>query len=129
VNGSQNPTSFKISGDTTVTAYFSEKQQYTVTVSADPTGGGIVTLKPSGGTYDVGNNIAVTAIPNNGYRFDHWSGDVTGTQNPVVLTIDGDKTIVAHFEKTKGNQMYLLPFLIAIGLLAIAGGIYYKNKK
>jgi len=129
VNGSQNPTSFKISGDTTVTAYFSEKQQYTVTVSANPTGGGIVTLKPSGGTYDVGNNIAVTAIPNNGYRFDHWSGDVTGTQNPVVLTIDGDKTIVAHFEKTKGNQMYFLPFLIAIGLLAIAGGIYYKNKK
>jgi len=129
VNGSQNPTSFKISGDTVVTAYFSEKQQYTVTVSAEPTGGGIVTLKPSGGTYDVGNNIAVTAIPNNGYRFDHWSGDVTGTQNPVVLTIDSDKTIVAHFEKTKGNQMYFLPFLLAIGLIAVAGGIYYNNRK
>jgi len=78
-----------------------------------------------------GNTRRWIATPNNGYRFDHWSGDASGTQNPVVLTIDGDKTIVAHFEnmETKGSLMPFLPFLIAmIGLIAVACAVYYKNK-
>jgi len=125
IGGSQNPTTITMDSNKTIAVHFSYKQQYTVIAVSNPTDGGTVTLTPSGGSYNAGDMVTITATPNNGYRFDHWSGDTSGTQNPVVLTIDGDKTIVAHFEKTKGNQMYLLPFLLAIVLLLALIAVAY----
>jgi len=134
IGGSQNPTTITMDSNKTIAVHFSYKQQYTVIAISNPTNGGTITLTPSGGSYNAGDMVTATATPNNGYRFDHWSGDASGTQNPVVLAIDGDKTIVAHFEKTKGTQMYFLPFLLAIVLLlALIAVAYiddiYKNKK
>lgn len=40
-------------------------------------------------------NAVLSAVPNNGYRFDHWS---TGsTDNPYTLTVTSDTTIIAYF--------------------------------
>jgi len=125
---SNNPVTIVMNSNRTVTAYFVRENpaKYNLTVKSDPSGGGIISLSPTGGQYDYGTAVTLTAIPNNGYRFDHWSGDASGTQNPVVLTIDGDKTIVAHFEKTT-THMWWLPFLIAIGLIAVAYIVYKKQ--
>ena len=32
-----------------------------------------------------------------GYQFDHWSGDLSGTANPVTITIDCNKLITTNF--------------------------------
>ena len=45
---------------------------------------------------------SVTAIPADGYHFSGWSGDFTGTANPLIVTdISSDMQIVANFKLTR----------------------------
>ena len=39
----------------------------------------------------------MTAIPQLGFEFAGWGGDISGTDNPKSLTITGDTTVTAHF--------------------------------
>jgi len=66
----------------------------------------VLTITPNNGiamgssfssTYNVGSIVTFTAIPTIGYVFDHWSGDMTGDVNPINITMDGDKSIIANF--------------------------------
>lgn len=78
-----------------LTAYFRKIQvtQYTLSLLADPSSGGIVS---GSGSYDAGTKVTVSATPNNGYRFIRWSDK--GNQSHTV-TMDGNKTLTAYFEK------------------------------
>ncbi|MGB2764754.1 MAG: CFI-box-CTERM domain-containing protein [Candidatus Aminicenantaceae bacterium] len=60
---------------------------------------GFGTTDPVPGTYiyDFGTEVSITAIPESGCRFSGWSGDVTGTDNPITITLDSDKCIAANF--------------------------------
>ena len=70
--------------------------QRTLTINA--TNGSVSTNpNPTNGTYDDGTVVALTATPATGYQFDGWSGDVTGTTNPLSITMDTDKTVTATF--------------------------------
>ena len=44
--------------------------------------------------------MQLTATPNSGFAFTGWSGNATGTQNPLVITMDANKTITANFVGT-----------------------------
>lgn len=57
------------------------------------------TTNPAPGTYTYNEDtlVTITAIPNTNYGFVNWSGDISSTQNPVTVTMDGNKTIEAHF--------------------------------
>jgi hypothetical protein len=39
----------------------------------------------------------LTATPDMGYTFSHWSGDAGGSANPLQLIMNGDKSITANF--------------------------------
>jgi uncharacterized delta-60 repeat protein/uncharacterized repeat protein (TIGR02543 family) len=92
--GDQNHTITVPTSNTTYTAYFN--RQYSLTTSTNPPGGGIVS--PSDTTWhDSGIPVDVTAIPNADYTFSGWSGDATGTENPLSVTMDSPKDIVANF--------------------------------
>jgi hypothetical protein len=71
-------------------------QEYTLNISANYRG----TTDPSPGSYryDIGEVVTVTAIANSGYKFSEWSGDVTGKDNPVTITMDSDKSVTANFK-------------------------------
>ncbi|WP_408040614.1 InlB B-repeat-containing protein, partial [Tenacibaculum amylolyticum] len=63
---------------------------------------GSVTTNPNlttGGVYNDGTSVELTATPDVGYQFDGWSGDATGTTNPLTITMDADKTVTAMFSK------------------------------
>ena len=52
----------------------------------------------SGGTmYMAGTTVKLTAVPTGGYVFSGWSGDVSGSTNPVTVTINGNTNVVANF--------------------------------
>ena len=67
-----------------------------LTMSVDPTGGG--TTNPSVGTHVYVEDavVNITATPNSGYQFDHWSGACSGS-GTCQVTMDGDKSVTAHF--------------------------------
>ena len=69
--------------------------QYTLTVNT--TGSGSVTLSPSGGTYNAGTLVQLTAVPATDWVFTGWSGDLSGAANPATLTMDANKTVTATF--------------------------------
>jgi agmatine deiminase len=100
LSGSQNPINITMNADKTVTANFSEVTvpQYTLTVNT--VGQGSVTLNPAGGTYNEGTVVTLTAVPDSGWKFDNWSGDLSGTQNPDTITMDSNKTVIANFSET-----------------------------
>ena len=70
-----------------------------LTIEVDPPGGG--TTVPAEGTINVAPSspVALTAIPNPGYRFIGWSPDVADPANPsTVIVVNFSQTVVAGFE-------------------------------
>lgn len=63
-----------------------------VTVSAGSGG----SVSGSGG-YTTNATATLTATPDSGYAFSHWSGDAVGSANPLELSVDSDKNVEAHF--------------------------------
>ena len=54
-------------------------------------------ISPSSGSYPADTTIALTAIAEEGWQFDQWSGDVSGTDNPLSVTMNSNKSITAKF--------------------------------
>ena len=52
---------------------------------------------PQQTTYHYGDVVTLTATANAGYTFGVWTGDATGSANPVRITVNGNKTIGATF--------------------------------
>jgi hypothetical protein len=95
LTGSNNPEYITMNSDKTVTAHFTE-DQYTITIIYD--GNGTVIKNPNQTTYTYGTVVELTAVPESrGWIFDHWSGDLTGSNNPEYITMDSDKTVTVHF--------------------------------
>lgn len=90
-----NPHTVTVTGDATYTATFGEvgATYFTVTTSVTPEGSGTVT---SGGTYEAGTSIVLTATANTGYSFLRWNDG--STMNPRPLTVTNDMSYTAIFE-------------------------------
>ena len=73
------------------------KKEYTLKVNAVPVTGGSIDLSPAGGTYEEGTIVNLTAMPNMGYFFNEWTGDLTETYNPVTVKMNSNKNIDANF--------------------------------
>ena len=95
-SGSTSSVTVTMDGNKSVTANYNQLQ-YTLNVTVDPSGVGIVVKNPDKTNYTYGEQVILTASANSGYQFDHWSGDISGTTPSVTLTINGNKNIVAHF--------------------------------
>ena len=79
-----------------VTAHFTPvAQTYTLTTSVNPSGAGSVS--PSGGEYDAGAQVSLSATANSGYVFDYWNGSASGTSANISVTMDADKNVIANF--------------------------------
>lgn len=68
---------------------------YTLSISTGT--GGTTDPEPGTYTYDPGTEVTITAIPDSGYEFSAWSGDASGTDNPITITMDSDMSITANF--------------------------------
>jgi uncharacterized repeat protein (TIGR02543 family) len=84
---------------TSYTASFTT--QYSLVTAVSPSEAGSVS--PSGTNwYDSGELVSVSATANSAYGyFGGWSGDLSGTDNPLSVTMDGPKNGVADFIFTK----------------------------
>ena len=72
-----------------------EKAQYTVTTRVNNSAYGSAS---GGGTFEYGESCTVTATPSTGYHFVNWTGTVTSTSNPYIISSVGQNyTLTANF--------------------------------
>ncbi|MHC4628001.1 MAG: InlB B-repeat-containing protein, partial [Planctomycetota bacterium] len=91
--GSTNPATLIMDADRAVSAGFAV-QSYSLTVTATD---GSVTRSPDQPSYNHGETVTLEAVPNAGYGFTNWSGDLAGSTNPVTVVMEADKTVIAGF--------------------------------
>jgi uncharacterized repeat protein (TIGR02543 family) len=90
-----------------------ESQGFSLTTTVADSLGGTIQLDPAGGVYANGSVITLTALPDSGWQFDGWGGDLSGSTNPINLTMDGTKTITASFTASPvGESKVYLPLLV-----------------
>ena len=108
--GSTNPLIVTVDAPKNITANFATR---VLTVAVSPTGSGTVTKDPNLPSYPPGTSVSLTATPVIGYAFGSWSGDATGSTNPLIVTMDADRSITANF--TPVTDVEDLPAAFAMG--------------
>ena len=68
-------------------------------------GRGQVTVNPRANVYSTGQGVRLTAAAEPGQSFLGWSGDASGTQNPLSLTMTQSKVVNANFTGSASVQM------------------------
>lgn len=94
---------FALTANRTLVANFL-LNNYTLTVNAV---NGTVSKAPDQTTYNHGSNVVLTATPAAGYVFSSWTGDATGTTNPLTVNMTSNKTITANFTAIPVNAYTL----------------------
>src|SRR5665648_619377 len=92
-----------MAGNKTLVANFSISA-YTLGVTAV---NGTVAKTPNQPTYNSGAIVTLTATPATGYAFTSWSGDATGSTNPLSVTMNANKNVTANFTAIVGGPFTL----------------------
>ena len=109
--------SITVNSNMNISANFEVIPSYTVSVNSG-TGGSI---SSSGGTYQEGDTVTITATPNTGYTFNNWTGGVESSSNEITLTVNTDITVTANFN---ANQYTLNVNSGTGGSVSSSGGTY-----
>ena len=117
--------------ETTRTIYVQDEEHYKIDiiiVTDPPAIGGRVILNPPGEVYYKETTVTLTALPNEGYSFDHWEGDAQGNDSTVELFMDSDKEVTAFFLEDIENKFVLNVNVAPYGAGSVdldpSGGLY-----
>ena len=103
--GSENPATIIMDSNKSVTAVFN--RVFTLSTSVEPLEGG--QIKPDGGEFVRDSEIEVEAVPAGpGWEFERGEGDFSGSLNPFSLTMNGNKTLIAFFNRKE--------FMVELGI-------------
>jgi regulation of enolase protein 1 (concanavalin A-like superfamily) len=100
---SENPTeTLTITSNVVVTGTFARQINLTTDIISNPvdgqTGpGGEIVLNPDKETYDFGETVELQAVPEGGWIFNGWGGDLTGTAITETLVMTEDRIVTAEF--------------------------------
>jgi len=107
IDGSIEPSVILImDSDKAVTAVFVEEENNNYILNLYWTGSGSIIQDPDLDEFPPGTNVNLTAVPaDENWVFDHWTGDLTGDQNPDNITMDSNKQVTAHFTLDPNAQI------------------------
>jgi hypothetical protein len=107
----------KAYNDEYVFSDFSEELVHTIPNSSPPAdylltvdtvAGGSVILNPDGGVYEQTTQVMLTASAESGWEFSGWDGDITGSQNPVSVTMNADMHVTPIFTELEQVVTYTI---------------------
>jgi hypothetical protein len=102
LSGSTNPQNIIMNSNKTVTAVFQEEPPTTYTLTTNVTGSGSISRNPDSLEYDENTEVTLTAIPDSGWVFVEWTGDLSGSTNPQNIIMNSNKTVTAVFVERPG---------------------------
>jgi len=113
----------EIDGDMQVQANFAPLPTYDLTVTKSGSGSvivdGVTRSLPWSGTYLEGTEVTLEAVPADGWEFSEWSGDATGYDPSITITMDGDRDVAAAFQER--TTFWLTMQLVGDGLVSVDG--------
>jgi hypothetical protein len=74
----------------------------TYTLTTNVTGSGSISRNPDSLEYDENTEVTLTAIPDSGWVFVEWTGDLSGSTNPQNIIMNSNKTVTAVFVERPG---------------------------
>ncbi|NOS68977.1 MAG: hypothetical protein HOP33_03520 [Verrucomicrobia bacterium] len=89
-SGTNNPLNITVGGPKSVSAVFG------TTMITSVIGSGAIQMNATN-PIAYGMVVSLTATPDSGWLFDHWAGDVSGSDNPVSVTMNGLRSVQAVF--------------------------------
>ncbi len=117
--------------DENITVIMDEDKELTAkfvevfTLTVDIEGEGEVEMEPEEEEYENGTEVTLTAVPEDGWDFQGWTGDFEGDEENITVIMDEDKELTAKFEEdTPGFTLVL--FILAV---ITAAAIYCKKKR
>lgn len=86
-------------GETLISTTFTipPPQNYTLTLAAST--GGTTSPAPGNHVRNQGETLSILAQNYTGYEFTGWTGSVTTTQNPYIVTFNSNQTMTANFQQ------------------------------
>jgi len=83
---------------------------YQLSATSNPGNGSAFKFSPSSSDmfYKQGTQVTVTSSPNPGFKFGHWSGDLTGSYQSGVVTMSAPDSVVA--------EMITVPYIAPAGI-------------
>lgn len=81
-------------------------ETYRLTTKVCPSGAG--SISPSGGEYEFGEQVTLTAYPAGNYTFDHWSDGASGNSTTITITMNHNYYISGDFASTASNPVTLV---------------------
>ena len=106
------------------------KSPIPLVLTALKSGSGNVSVNPPGWVYQAQTQVTVTATADPGWKFVRWEGAISGSGNPLVLSMDADLTIRALFVKDAPLYYALSVFVFSSGghvKIDPPGGSYPAN--
>lgn len=83
---------------------------YQLSAASNPGNGSAFKFSPSSSDmfYQQGAQVTVTAVPNPGFKFGHWTGDLTGSFSSGVVTMSAPDSVMAN--------MITVPYIAPAGI-------------
>lgn len=98
VSGPLNPVQVMVDSPKEITAVF-ERKEYDLSINTEGQGAVSETvLQAKSSTHEFGTEVELTANPAEGWEFAEWTGDATGSDETIQLTINEAKEVTAVFE-------------------------------
>jgi len=95
-SGEGTKTTLEVDNDLNVLAVFTPREY---SFSLNVSGSGEVEISPEKDFYSHGDTVVIRALDKPGNRFSHWSGDISGSENPVEIRVDKNIQARAVFER------------------------------
>lgn len=115
-------------GDMNVVANFKKSliPMYTLSSAVSPNASG--SISPAFGSFEEGESVTLTATPSDGFAFDHWSGDASGTSQMVTLIMNRDKAAIANFVPTEpSGNAGVKDIMMYLGIAMTSFGVVFAG--
>ncbi|MBI4559762.1 MAG: hypothetical protein HY706_19400, partial [Candidatus Hydrogenedentes bacterium] len=99
LTGAQNPVTIAMAANQTIQGFFT-REEYGLNTSSQ--GNGSIVRDPDGASYPYATGVSLSAVPAEGWMFDHWEGDIDEPDlyfkdNPTGVTMSAAKVLTAAF--------------------------------
>jgi hypothetical protein len=94
-----------------------EPGEYVLEVDVD--GHGNVLVSPDQGKFEYDSVVQLEAIPDDGWYFDRWDGDVESDNPKITIHMDDDMEVTAKFKEIPDDEVYLRVIAFGCGEVEI----------